>query len=119
MPKIAGVDYLSINGVQLDVGESATVSPNNITREAVVGLTGIAGVRETHRPASIEVSINLTGSQKISALTALTDTTVVLGTPQRIWTLRNAFQVGDVDYDAAQGSYTLRFEGPELREVAV
>ena len=120
MPRIGGVNYLSIDGVQYDVGESATVSPNNITRETVIGLTGIGGQRETHRAASVEVAILHTeASNKIAALTAKTDCTVVVGTPQNIWTLRNAGQVGDVDYDAAQGTYSVRFEGPEMREVAV
>jgi hypothetical protein len=120
MPRIGGVNFLSIDGVQFDVGESATVSSNNITRETVIGLTGIGGQRETHKAASIECAIlHTTGAAKIGSLTAKTDCTVVLGTPQNIWTLRNAGQVGDPDYDAANGTYTIKFEGPECREVAV
>jgi len=120
MPRIGGVNFLSIDGVQYDVGETADVSPNNITRETVIGLTGIGGQRETHRAASVECAILHTNSaQKINTLTGKTDATVVLGTPQNIWTLRNAGQVGDIDYDAAAGTYSVRFEGPECREVAV
>ena len=116
MPNIGGVKSVRIDSYTPDVGDSVTITPNNVTRTSQVGLTGYAGTSEVHRPARIELEIIDTGDTPIATFTALTDATISVVTELKTFVLRNAAFVEDVSLDQSTGRYTLAFEGPSIRE---
>lgn len=115
MGTIGGVREVRVDDLVFRVGDSVSITKNNVTRESVIGLTGYAGNKETHRAGRIEWQMLLDGGVKLSQLESKEDSTVSVITTNGTYVLRNACQCGDLEVAAADGTVTVAFEGPEVK----
>ncbi|HEV7986696.1 MAG TPA: phage tail tube protein, partial [Steroidobacteraceae bacterium] len=69
-----------------------------------------------YHPQFIEVEVTNRNQFPMTDMMSLTNATITaeLETGET-WVLRNAFQANDLELAAAEGSLTLRFEGPDMR----
>jgi hypothetical protein len=113
---VAGEAYVKVDSRQLSVRGTLTISPNRITRTPVSGLDGFHGFQSVYRAPYIEIEITNRPQFPLTDLQAITDATITaeLETGE-VWVLRNAFQSGDLELNAADGTCTVRFEGPDMR----
>lgn len=113
MSLIGGVKSVRIGSHLPSVGDSADITMGSKTRTSELGLTGVAGQSEVHRPGRIEFELIDDGAVSIDTLTEITDETVTLVAPSGTFALRNAAQVEDVVLNQATGRYSIVFEGPD------
>lgn len=109
---IGGTAYISVDGEQLSLGGTLTVSISPTEREGQAGLSGPAGYIERPRVPYIEGEFLIPAGfplEKIEAMTAGT-VTAELATG-RVAVLSEAWFVGPLDLNAAEGKSTIRFEG--------
>ena len=117
---IAGDVYVKVNGRQLSVRGTCTISPNDQTREMVAGLDGIHGFTTVHRSPTIEVEITnrpqfpLTDLMEIGRVNDQDTVTAELANGE-VWVLRGAVQTGDLELNAADGTCTVTFSGMGMR----
>jgi hypothetical protein len=113
---VAGECYVKVDSRQLSVRGTLTISPNEKTRTPVSGLDGFHGFQSVYRAPYIEIEITNRPQFPLTDLKEITDATVTAETEiGEVWVLRNAFQSGDLEYNAQDGTCTVRFEGPDMR----
>jgi hypothetical protein len=116
---VAGEVFVKIDSRQLSVRGTCTISPNRITRTPISGLDGFHGYQSVFRAPYIEVEITNRPQFPMTDLMALTNATVTAELENgEVWVLRNAFQSGDLEFNAADGTVTLRMEGPYMHRQA-
>jgi hypothetical protein len=114
---VAGTAYVKVDGRQLSVRGTLTITPNERTREAIAGLDGIHGYSSVWRAPTIEVeTTNTPRGFPLTDLANVVDATVTaeLETGE-VWVLRNAFQTGDLELSAEDGTCTVTFSGLGMR----
>lgn len=115
--RVAGTAYLKMGAEQLPLGGSLSVSPNNKTREAVAGLSGVVGHKETPRAPYVEGEVVLSADVSLKTLEDYTGGTIVVELANgSVYTLHDAFFAGDLEADAAEGMVPVRFEGTRMDE---
>jgi Phage tail tube protein len=110
---IGGVGSIKVDGRQLSVRGTFTISPNEETRTGVGGPDGTHGYTSENHVPFIEAEIsNRPQFFTMEQLRAIVNSTVVasLGNGE-VWTLRNSWLAGDLELDALAGTLTVRFEG--------
>jgi hypothetical protein len=114
---VAGEAYVKVDSRQLSVRGTLTISPNQITRSPISGLDGFHGFQSVYRAPYIEVEItDRPLAFPLTDLQGITDATITAELETGVvWVLRNAFQSGDLEFNAADGTCTVRFEGPQMR----
>lgn len=116
--RIAGVCYVKAGAVQLTLGGSVTVSPSSIEREGKAGLSGVAGYTERPRVPYIEVEGQTPPDFHAEAFEAVRDETVTAELANgRTYVLRNAWLSGALEINAADGTFTAKFEGMSCDEL--
>ena len=114
MGRIAGTAYVKVDGKQYTLAGSLTVSPSSILREGLAGLSGVAGFKETPRVPFIEGEFYTTEGVSLPELERVTNATVTAELANgKVYVLRNAWHSGAVELNAAEGTFTARFEGTE------
>ena len=116
--RIAGICYVRAGAAgQIALGGSVTVSPSSIEREGKAGLSGVVGHVERPRVPYIEVEGQTIPGFSAAALEAVEDETVTAELANgSVYILRNAWLAGALEIDAAEGTYTARFEGKSCDE---
>ncbi len=112
MAKVAGTAFFSINGVQYSLRGNLKVSLGDVERESVVGMDAYHGVKET--PAAPFMECDLTDRPEIdlNTLSELENVTITVNLINgKVGVLRNAYQMNKIELNAADGLYTVRFEG--------
>ena len=113
MRAFAGTAYIKVDGEQMAVTSDAITVPfNTVTRETVVGATGVVGFAETERVPYVAGTFYVTPNfpmEKIQTNTAMTIT--VEFKTGKIYVLTDAATVGESEYDGVAGTVSLRFEG--------
>jgi len=113
---VAGECFVKVDGRQLSVRGTLTISPNRKTRDAVAGLDGIHGFTEVFHPQTIEIEITNRPAFPLTDLEDIVDATVTAELQNgEVWVLRNAWQSGDIEFNAADGSATVTFCGMDMR----
>lgn len=113
---VAGECFVKVDSRQLSVRGTLTISPNIITRTPISGLDGFHGYQSVYRAPYIEVECTNRSQFPLTDIMGITDATVTAETEiGETWVLRSAFQSGDLEYNAADGTVTIRFEGPDMR----
>lgn len=116
--RIAGVAWLKADGQQFQLGGSFTVGPSNIERESVLGLSGVAGYKESFKPAFIEGEVILVPELDIMTIVKMTNVTVQCELANgRNYVLRNAWLITSPELNAADGTVTVRWESAEGDEI--
>lgn len=112
---IGGVGSIKVDGRQLSVRGTLTISPNLWTRTGVGGPDGVHGYTASNHVPYIEAEIsNRPQFFSIEELDQIVNSTITasLGNGET-WTLRNAWKAADSELDALEGTVTVRFEGHE------
>lgn len=113
-PKVAGTCYVKVDGTQLELkGDSGIEAPfSSKTREAVMGQSGVAGLKETARTPYVKGTFIVGPDFPRAKLDESTDMTVttefINGT---VYTLSGAFVVGDSAYKSDSGELEIEFNG--------
>lgn len=109
--RIAGVCYVKADGKSFTLGGKCNVSPSKVEREAVVGLSGPAGYKETPRAPFVEIEVLSSPDHRVEEIDALTDATVTVELANgQTFVFRNAWTKGAIEVDAAEGKFDVRFD---------
>lgn len=109
---LAGVVFVKVDGQQLSVRGTCTISPQPQTRTGLAGADGVHGFTCAWRVPYIEVEITERPAFSMDALYGVDDATVTAEIANgEVWVLRNAWQADEMVLDAIEGSLTVRFEG--------
>ena len=110
--KIAGTCYVKVDGEQLSLNGSLSIRMNEVTREAIMGSTGLAGFSEVASAPTISGTFNITPDFPLQTLMSQTDMTVTAECANGMtFTLSGAFVSGDTDFAPNDGTATLTFTG--------
>ena len=86
--RLAGTCYFKVDGEQLELQGDLEFPFNSVTRETMASTTGVVGFKET-------VTVPYVAGTFIGM----------------VYTLSEAFMVGDIPYKPIDGTVALRFEG--------
>ena len=113
---IAGEGYVKVDGRQLSVRGTLTISTNQYTRETVAGLDGIHGYTKDFHPQYIEIEITNRPAFPLTDLANITDATVTaeLRTARSGCCATRGIAVTS-STTRADGSATIRFDGMDMR----
>ncbi len=112
--RIAGICYVKVDGEQIEVAGSVTVSISMFEKEGLSGLTGVAGYKEIPRIPSIEVEAYLIPGFPINKLEAMNNATITAELANgQVAVLSGAWLTGAIEAKAAEGTTTLKFQGLE------
>lgn len=110
--RVAGIAYIKVNGAQLEVSGGIEANVGEVTRESVKGLSGTAGFKETHRTPGVKLSAIFRDDFPMDTVTKATDMTITCEFPNgKVYTLSDAFMVGEPTAKADDGTIELEFEG--------
>lgn len=109
--RVAGVSYLRVGSTQYPVQE-LEYDVTSSTREAVNGMDGVHGYKETPKAPYISGQITTTTDVSIETLHGYTDTTVTAECPDgRVIVIRNAWYAAEATAAPADGKLAFKFEG--------
>jgi hypothetical protein len=116
---IGGTAFLTRNGVTYHLGAACTYSVSQKTRESKAGLSGVAGYTTKARAGFIEGTFFDRGGLLIGALGEAVDDAIVLELENgkvihgsHMWTTTAS------EVDAAEGTFTARWESGNVMEIA-
>ncbi|MDP3088868.1 MAG: phage tail tube protein [Methylotenera sp.] len=113
-PKVAGTCYVKVDGSQLELkGDSGIEAPPfSVTREVVMGQSGVAGLKETAKTPYIKGTFIVGPDfprEKLDTGTDITATVEFIN--GSVYTLSGAFVVGDSAYKSDSGELDLELNG--------
>jgi hypothetical protein len=115
---IAGTAYIKVDGKQYTLGGSMNVAINEVTREGLAGLSGVAGYKETPHVPKIEGEFYTTTEFSVRDLEQVKNATVTAELANgKTYILSEAWQSGDIEVDVAGGTCTITFEAMRGREI--
>lgn len=110
--RVAGICYVKVNGEQLEVSGGIEVPLTELKREAVMGLAGPAGYKETASEPFVKVSAIFVPGFPIDTLRTNTDMTITAELANgKVYTLSGAFLKGDANAKGEDGTVELEFSG--------
>lgn len=110
--RVAGTCYIKVDGTQLEVKGSVEVPLTDKKLEAVVGLNAIAGYKEEVRVPFVKLTAIFKDDFPLDALKKGTEMTVTAELPNgKVYTLSDAFLVGEPNVKADEGEVELEFNG--------
>lgn len=116
--KIAGTAYIKVDGKQYALRGNMTVSPSKSEREGIAGMDGVHGFKEMPRVPFIECDITDGADVSLPDMQAHDNVTVTAELLNgKTYVLREAWVVGPLDLDAAEGQFTIRWEGMSCDEI--
>jgi len=114
MALIGGRTNVLIDGSAIQLADTCKFSPNKVTREMKAGLHGVVGHVETPRAPYVECDAYFTDDTDLDAIMAVTDATVQVELANsKLFVLKNAVQVGDIEPATEDGKFTVKFEGKD------
>lgn len=118
MERVGGYLKLTVDGVAVRAKGDFTYNIGTPKNEAVMGSTGIAGMKETPQVPFIEGAMTDSIEQDLLAFTRIKNATVILEVPNgKSIMLRQAWYAGDGEGSTAEGEIKVRFEGTSGEEV--
>ena len=112
--RIAGVCYIKVDGVQLEVGGDVEIPLTEFKREVVMSLTGPAGFKETALEPYVKLSALFTPDFPLEQLRTNTAMTVTAELANGVvYTLSNAFVRGEPKAKPVDGTIELEFSGSQ------
>ena len=111
--RVAGICYIKVDGTQLEVKGGVECPLTSTAKEAVMGLNGVAGYKETAKRPFVKVSAIFTADFPISTLANGSNMTVTVEMANgKVFTLAGAWLEGDGnDANAEEGTIELEFSG--------
>ncbi len=119
LKRIAGTAYIKVDGVQLALKGSIEVDPADVVREAVTGLDGVHGFKETPKAPAISVTVSKTPDLKLKSVIGWTGKTVTAELADgTTYVLSDAFQSGELKLNGAEAEVPVTFTGASCREMS-
>lgn len=117
--KVGGIAYVKINEVQYPLRGNLKYAPGTLEREEVVGTDGsFHGVKETAKAPYIEMDVTDQGNISLQQLNSLSNATVTAHLNNgKTFILTGAWQMNQLESDASEGQFTVRFVGASGREI--
>ena len=110
--RVAGICYIKVDGQQLEVEGSVEAPLAETKKEAVMGLNGAAGFKETAQRPYLKVSCILVPGFPISMLTTGTNMNVTAELANgNVYSLSGAWLEGEAAAKADEGKTELEFSG--------
>lgn len=110
--RFAGTCYIDANGEQLVVEGSVEVPMMDVIRETKIGSNGVAGYSETNATPYVKCSSFLVPEFPLEALKNGTEMTVTVEFANGwVYTLQNAWLVGETALNGSDGNVSLEFNG--------
>ena len=110
--RIAGTCFISVDGVQLELGGKVNVSIDSSEKEGLSGLSGVAGYKEMPRVPFIDLEAFVPKDFPMSKLNSGDDMTITADLANgSSAVLTGAWLAGAIEVDAAEGKTNLKFEG--------
>lgn len=110
--RLAGTCYFKVDGEQLELQGDIEFPFNSVTRETMASTTGVVGFKETVTVPYVAGTFIVPESFPVSKLMESTAMTITAECANgMVYTLSEAFMVGDIPYKPIDGTVALRFEG--------
>ena len=110
--RVAGTCYVKVNGQQLEVSGGLECPVSNSIKSSVKGTTGTAGYKEEHRTPSTKLTAIFREDFPMDEVAESTDMTITSEFPNgKVYTLSEAYMVGEPSAKAEDGTVDLEFEG--------
>lgn len=114
---IAGTAYVKVDGRQLPLRGSFTISPSMVERNGIAGQDYVHGYSEVPRVPYIEGDISSAPEISLEDLEAIIDATITAELINgKVYVLRNAWCKAAFDLNTAEGQFRIRFEGVQSQE---
>jgi len=117
--QIAGKCIIEVDGVIYRLSGNLTCSVNPVTRTSEVGLSGVNGYSEVAHASFIEGEFHLMEDVKTADLYGVKNATIRAELPNHNYILSNAYQVGDIEVNGSNATFTCRFEAASGQEIAL
>lgn len=115
--RLAGVAYLTVDGTTYMLAADLTYSPSSVTRDTLTGMDGVHGYSEKPKAGFISGTFRDAGSLSVAAFNAMTNVTVTVELANgKVVTARNAWTVDAQEVKAAEGTFDVKFEAPQVEE---
>lgn len=111
-PRVAGICFFKVDGEQLELKGSLECPITDTQRESVMGLSGVAGYKETTRTPSIKGTFIFVPGFPLAKLNTGTDMTITAELANgKVYTLSGAYLVGEPMAKGDDGEVDLEFNG--------
>lgn len=112
MARIAGITYINVDGVPLELKGSINVAPGSTSRESIVGLDGVQGYKEIPVVPFVECTITDSANVDLNAIEKLANVTVTVELANgKTAVVNQAAQMNQLENNPEEGEVTVRFEG--------
>nr|WP_311528705.1 phage tail tube protein [uncultured Ralstonia sp.] len=112
--RIAGICFVKVDGAQFEISGDIEIPLTEFKREAVMGLSGPAGYKETALEPYIKVIALFTPDFPINSLRTNTTLTVTAELANGVvYTLSNAFVRGEPKAKPIEGTIEIEFSGSQ------
>jgi hypothetical protein len=112
--RIAGIWFVKVNGAQFEISGDIEIPLTEFKREAVMGLSGPAGYKETALEPYIKVVALFTPDFPVNTLRTNTTLTVTAELANGVvYTLSNAFVRGEPKAKPIDGTIEIEFSGSQ------
>ena len=111
--RIAGIAYLTVDGVAYALVGDLEYSPSTVTRETLLGQDGVHGYKEMPNAGDISASIRDMGGMSVQALNNMTNNTITVKLANgKLIVGRNMWTVAEQTSKANDGTIEVKWEGP-------
>lgn len=110
--KVAGICYVKVDGEQLEVSGGIECPLVDVKREAVMGLAGPAGYKESAMEPYVKLSAVFTPDFPMDTIQNNTEMTITAELANgKVYTLSGAFLKGEPSVKGEDGTVELEFSG--------
>jgi hypothetical protein len=115
--RLAGIAYISVDGVSYMLAADASYSVSRIERESLVGQDKVHGYSEKPKPGHISATLRDAGGLSVAAFNAMTNTTVTLELANGKTVIgRNMWTVEAQEVKTSEATFEVKWEGPSVEE---
>lgn len=112
--RIGGILYFEVDGERFSVRGNVTYSTGNVERESIVGQDKYHGYKETPMAPYIQMDVTDALGTESTVLNNARGVRCTLGLANgKTVTLTNATQINQIEVDAVEGQFSIRFEGEQ------
>ena len=112
--RIAGICYVKVDGAQLEISGDIEIPLTEFKREAVMGLSGPAGYKETALEPYVKLTALFTPDFPVNTLRTNTTLTITAELANGVvYTLSNAFVRGEPKVKPIDGTIEVEFSGSQ------
>jgi len=117
---IAGTAQFTVDGTTYQLVGNMKYSPSSVKREAMMGLDGFHGWKETPIPGRMSMTVRDAGDLTVANFNVMRNVTVVFTLANgKIVTGRNMGAVDDQEVETEDAKFDVNMQGPQVSEQTV